>query len=99
MPINTDADPEPEQVLRFTMGNNLGNFSARLFNTNGVDITPSATDAGAGANPRYFSAAGQPLLEVTDPRVWVRGNPNIGFTHHNVIPDTITRSAGSWTAV
>ena len=98
VPINMDADPDPEQVLRFSMGNNLGKFSARLFDADGADITPAAVDAGAGATPRYFTAAGQPLLAVRDPRVWVRGNPNIGFTHHATNPDTITRSTGDWTA-
>ena len=60
VPINTDGDPEPEQTLRFTMGNNFDSFVARLFDANGVDITPAATHPAPNV---YLNAAGNPLYD------------------------------------
>ena len=63
IPINTDGDPEPEQTLRFTMGNNFSSFTARLFDANGQDITPPATMMGGN----FFNSLGNPLLDNQNP--------------------------------
>src|SRR5262245_45610063 len=67
IPIDTGGGPEPEQVLRLSMGNNFSSFQAHLFDAAGNDITPAGTAVVGLRRPTVAPAPPAPVRSGLDP--------------------------------